>query len=198
MKIGILGGTFDPIHQGHLALARAAKKQFRLDKVLFIPAFIPPHKTSNRDLTPAPYRYRMVELAIREEPDFEISHAELDRPDISYTVDTLRALQKKYPKAELYLILGTDALRQFPTWHEPDEIRRLAGFLVAHREPEEALGTSEKGLKWIDMPVCPLSSSKIRQEIREGKSPGDALPEGVEDYIRRMKLYSGSQPCPSS
>ena len=203
MKIGILGGTFDPIHQGHLVLARTAKKQFQLDKILFVPAFIPPHKTSRRDLTPAPYRYRMVELAIRKEPDFEISHAELDRPDISYTVDTLRALQKKYPGAELFLILGVDALKQFPGWHEPEEIRRLAVFLVAPRDSGEKRSPEkgsllERDVKWIDMPICPLSSSKIRQEIREGKAVGDALPEGVEAYIRRMKLYSGNLPCPSS
>ena len=108
------------------------------------------------------------------------------------------SLRKKYARAEFFLILGTDVLRQFSEWREPDEIRRLAGLLVARREPGEVAVPVQKDLKWIDMPICFFSSSKIRQEIRDGKTIGAALPEGVEDYIRRMKLYSGGQPCTSS
>jgi len=189
MKIGILGGTFDPIHQGHLFLARIAKRQLGLDKILFIPAFIPPHKASRRDLTPAPYRHRMVEIAILGEQGFEISKVELDRPDISYTVDTLRLLKEQYPKAPFYLIMGTDTLKEISNWHKPDEIRKLATFLVASRQDQKEKGISRKGVVWIDMPVCPYSSSAIRELLHQGISPGAMLPPGVEDYIRSMKLY---------
>ncbi|HXV28613.1 MAG TPA: nicotinate-nucleotide adenylyltransferase [bacterium] len=189
MKVGILGGTFDPIHQGHLALGRCAQEQLGLDKILFIPAFIPPHKAGRHDLTPAPYRYRMVELAIAGEPAFEISPMELNRPDISYTVDTLRALKKKNPAAELYLILGEDALAEMEDWREPDEIRRLATLLVARREGKNLpFGPSEKKV-WLNMPVCPYSSSEIRRLIQDSKPVSSMLPAGVGDYIREMKLY---------
>src|SRR3989338_1455725 len=106
MKIGVLGGTFDPIHLGHLMLAGAAKNQYGLDKVVFVPAFIPPNKLNRRDITPAPYRYEMVRLAIQDIPGFEISDIELSRPDISYTVDTLRSFKQQFPDAEFYLIMG--------------------------------------------------------------------------------------------
>lgn len=203
MKIGILGGTFDPIHQGHLTLARAAQKQFGLDKVLFVPVFIPPHKSSRRDIVPAPYRYRMVELAIRHEPDFEISHAELDRPDISYTIDTLMTLKKLHSKDELFLILGSDAFLEFASWREPQEIRKLVHFLIAPRKEEDLKKGKirlpfEDGVSWVQMPICPISSSDIREKIRRGELLSGLLPATVEDYVRRMNLYQEGRSCPSS
>ena len=209
MKIGILGGTFDRIHEGHLTLARAAREQFSLGKILFIPAFIPPHKAARRDLTPAPYRYRMVELAIKGEPAFEISDVELNRPDVSYTVDTLRALKMKYPQAGLFLIVGSDTLAEIPHWREPEEIARLATILVArrfspHPVPLPLRGRGEAARRaslargrgegtdvhWIEMPGCPISSSAIREAIRQGRPlEKGVLPQDVEDYIRKMKLY---------
>ena len=188
MRIGILGGTFDPIHQGHLALARAAQKQFQLDKVLFVPAFIPPHKTKNSDMTPAPYRYRMTEMAILDESDFEISDIEFIRPEISYTVDTLRQFKKLYPDDDFFLILGADALAGMASWKEPGEIVKMAQLLAAKRA-----GTSAQEIKdvsWIDMPECPVSSSEIRESFKRGKEIGEIdLPAKVEQYIRKMKLY---------
>ena len=196
MKIGILGGTFDPVHRGHLLLARAAKDQAGLDLVLFIPAFIPPHKAERRDLTPAPYRYQMVELAIRNEPQFEISDLEFSRPELSYTVDTLRELKKLRPADEFYLILGADAASQISSWHEPDEIRRLAGILAVKR-PDTA-PFHDNGIRWLEMASCPVSSSGLRKQIEQGRldNPSD-LPNGVEDFIRSKKLYGGRL-CPSS
>ncbi len=191
MKIGILGGTFDPIHEGHLHLAEAAKKQFHLDKILFIPAFIPPHKARRRDMTPAPYRYRMVELAIREEPAFEISNVELNRPDLSYTADTLRDLRAKYPKDELFLILGRDTFREVPKWRRPVEIRKIVHFIVAPRgEDADAPYPWHEGVSELQMKLHPASSSEIREVLGKGHAlPPHWLPEAVLEYIQRMKLY---------
>ena len=191
MKIGILGGTFDPIHQGHIALAYAAKKEYGLDKVLFVPALIPPHKTARRDLTPAPYRYRMVEIALRPHLNFEVSDIEFSRAEVSYTVDTLKALKKKYPQDEFFLILGADSLAEISHWREADQIQKLARLLVAPRTHFEAKNASPN-VSWIPMPECPISSSEIRSQIAQGQFKDKAsLPEGVENYIHRMKLYQG-------
>ncbi len=189
MKLGIFGGTFDPIHAGHITLARHAQNQFHLDKILFIPAFIPPHKAANRMLTPAPYRYRMVEIAIAGNPYFEISSAELNRAELSYTVDTLRKLKEEHPLANLFLIVGEDSLSDFSTWRDPAEIKKMAGLLVAPREGSAHKFAADQTVQWIHMPVCPFSSSMIRKRIQEGSPVGDMLPPGVEDYIQTMHLY---------
>jgi nicotinate-nucleotide adenylyltransferase len=190
MKIGILGGTFDPIHEGHLALARCAKEQFQLDKVIFIPAFIPPHKMSQRDLTPAEYRYRMVEMAIAGEAGLEVSKMELDRPEVSYTVETLRELKKQYAGAQFFLILGTDSLAEISSWREPGEIMRMAKLLVGKREGAEHF-TFPKGpqVEWIQMPLFPFSSTEIRKRIREGEPVESMIPKAIQNYIRDRKLY---------
>jgi nicotinate-nucleotide adenylyltransferase len=192
MKIGIFGGTFDPIHTGHLKLAHAAMEQFGLQKVLFVPALTPPHKASRSDLTPAPFRYRMVEMAIQDEPRFEISDVEFNRPGTSYTVDTLREFKKKYPHDELYLILGEDSAADIPQWREPEEIGRLAR-LAAARRPGYLLPSEIPGLLRIEMPECPVSSSSIREQLsRQGNAGTAVLPEKVETYIRKMKLYGAA------
>lgn len=189
MKIGIFGGTFDPIHQGHMSLARSAKKQFNLDKIFFVPAFIPPHKSSKQDLTPAPYRYRMVELALRDQPEFEISDAEFNRPEVSYTVETLRLFKRKFPEADVYLVLGADSLAQIPSWKESGEIRKLANLLVARR-PGIEIPRDSKDIQWIEMPEIQISSSQLRERLAKGELfPGEILPEGVGEYITKMRLY---------
>ena len=193
MKTGILGGTFDPIHQGHLALARAARDQFSLDRVLFVPALIPPHKAARRDMTPAPYRYRMVELAMPGEKGFEISDVEFSRPEISYTADTLHTLKEKYPEDRLFLILGEDSLAEMPRWKEPDKIKELAALLAAKR-PGVAAVSYPDGVQWIQMPACSASSSAIREQIRKGGKAGPGLlPPEVEDYIHKMGLYNSGK-----
>lgn len=171
-------------------LARAAQKQFALDKVLFVPALIPPHKKTSRTMTPAPYRYRMVEMAIESEPAFEVSDVEFNRPEISYTVDTLRDLRKKYPGDKLYLILGEDSVSEMPSWREPEEITKMADFLVARR-PGYLLKAPFGNLEWIDMPLCPVSSSDIRVRISRGEAPAaGSLNPKVESYIKKMSLYA--------
>lgn len=198
MKIGILGGTFDPIHSGHLAIALAAKDQFHLDKVLFIPAFIPPHKVSKRDMTPAPYRYRMVELAIRGNPAFEVSDIELNRPDVSYTVETLRDLKTKYPKAELYLIIGADSLAEMAGWREPEEIKKMAVLLAAPREGYSRDNfPKDSRVQWIEMKEYPAASTQIRINLEKARRDKDEknLPLPVSDYIEKMKLYRSDSSC---
>ncbi len=188
MNTAILGGTFDPIHQGHLALARAAKKQFSLDRIFFVPAFIPPHKAGRRDMTPAPYRYRMTELAVHGEPGFEVSGIEFSRPEISYTIDTLHAFQQQFPEDRLFLILGEDSLAEMPQWKEPEQIKKIAGLLVAKRPGASAVLPG--GARWIKMPECPFSSSAIREQIRNGeKIAPEILPAQVEEYIHTKNLY---------
>ncbi|MBI3316546.1 MAG: nicotinate (nicotinamide) nucleotide adenylyltransferase [Candidatus Omnitrophica bacterium] len=190
MNIGILGGSFDPIHMGHIKLAGVAKEQFSLDKILFIPAFIPPHKSSRRDLTAAPYRYRMVELAIKNFPGYEISHVELDRPDISYTVDTLSTLKhQSSPRDIYYLILGADSLEELPQWKNPEAILKMATLLVAPR-PGSNKNPYPEHTQWIQMPFCLISSSEVRKVFERGeKVPQGFLNPEVENYIRRMGLY---------
>lgn len=187
MKTGIFGGTFDPIHTGHLELAHKALERFGLGRVLFIPARHPPHKQANSPIAPAPFRYRMVEMAIQDEPRFEISDVEFNRPEISYTVDTLRELRRKYPEDELYLIVGADSVKEMPTWREPEEIERLAKLIAARRPGFPA--DAAQGVNWIEMD-CPLSSSALRAALASGhEPPKGALPEKVAAYIRKMNLY---------
>ncbi len=191
MKIGILGGTFDPVHLGHLALARSAQSQFSLDQVLFIPVYAPPHK---RDVPPrasAKDRYEMVLLAINDEPFFGVSDLEIKRKGISYTSDTIAELEKQYPQAVFYLILGEDAFEGIDTWHKAQEIKKKVRFLVAQRNPndekEPAWGQAEQ----IRMPLCPVSASGIRKALSGGCEPVGQVPQAVLNYIRVHKLYEG-------
>lgn len=189
MKIGILGGTFDPVHKGHLEIAQKAKEQFSLSKVIFIPALIPPHKLERRDIAPAPYRLKMVQLAVLEDPAFEVSDMELNRADISYTVDTLQALKTLHPNDEFYLIVGADSLEGMPQWREPEKIAQMAQVAVAPRRKFVFPGNMNMKMLWIDMPLYDYSSSEIREKIRSGKSIRGMVPPAVENYIVDKKLY---------
>lgn len=190
MKTGILGGTFDPIHQGHLRLAEAARSQYGLNRILFVPALVSPHKAGKVETAPAPHRFRMVELAIKKFPEFELSDMELNRPGISYTVDTLRDLKKKYPKDEFYFILGSDAARGFSQWKEPEEIKKMVKLLVACR-PGFALPEKSGGFLYLEMPETDLSSSHLRERLAKKEKLGaEIMPSDVESYIREMGLYS--------
>jgi nicotinate-nucleotide adenylyltransferase len=196
MKIGILGGTFDPVHEGHLTLARAARKQFSLDKVLFIPASVPPHKQNIPSVTPAAFRYRMVELALRGEDRFEISDVEFRRQGPSYTCDTIERLKALYPGDEFFLILGEDNWANLAAWRNPENIRKSATLLVARRSSAGAreIQAPQEGVLWIDMPETPVAASRIRERIknRQALVPGE-LPAAVEEYIRRMNLYGEAE-----
>ncbi|MCW2277116.1 nicotinate-nucleotide adenylyltransferase [Heliophilum fasciatum] len=192
MRIGIMGGTFDPIHYGHLVTAEAAAEQFQLDTVLFVPAGQPPHKHA-RKVTDPWRRYYLTELAIQSNPRFCLSSIEIERSGMSYTIDTVRALQESYgPDADLYFITGADALLEIMTWHRIDELIRSCYFIAAYRpgyDPEElhrAIAEWQgRGGRFhlLEVPALAISSTDIRERRRQNRSIKYLLPEPVEQAI---------------
>lgn len=193
MKIGIFGGTFDPIHFGHLQLARNARVQFSLDKVIFVPAFQSPHKQDVPSITPAAHRYEMVRIAIESEPHCGLSDSELKRQGISYTFDTLIEFEKQYPGAEFFLILGKDAFEGLDAWHRAPELKQKVRFIVAKRENHGLPAVRDVRADWIQMPLCPISASGIRAALKRGESVDDYLSPKVLQYIRTNELYRKDQ-----
>jgi len=194
MKLGILGGTFDPIHTGHLAAAHAAIECEGLDRVLFIPSGDPPHR--DPAVASAADRLEMCRLATAGEKRFEVSDIEVRRGGKSYTVDTLKALKALHPDDQLCLILGWDAAQLFLTWREPAEIRKLSSVVVVTRPgtgPLTGAGLEEAGLGRSDS-VCErhtpdVSASELRDAIARGEPVGEWLPEAVARYIAAHRLY---------
>jgi nicotinate-nucleotide adenylyltransferase len=196
-RLGVFGGTFDPIHLAHLVLAEQAREQLRLDQVLFMPAFIPPHKMG-RTLSPPKVRLEMAELAVAGHPNFEVGDLELRRTGPSYTVDTLRTLREQHPSAELFLLLGGDSLADFPTWREPREILSLAKLGVMKREgsppPEQPTGWEAElaeRVTFIEAPLLAISGTDLRRRVSEGRSIRYFVPAAVEAFINANKLYQG-------
>lgn len=190
MKIGILGGSFDPIHHGHLALARESEKQFKLDKILFLPALLPPHKKGDPSLNPAPLRARMVELAILGKPNWELCDLELGRPGISYTVDTLRQLRRIYPSPhELFFIAGADSLQELKQWKEPEEILKLSEWIVAPRPFFPLPRKLPARVHRLQISPMAISASELRERIERGEAISEWVPEKVRDYMQRMNVY---------
>lgn len=185
-KIGVLGGSFDPVHHGHLLLARAALEELGLDQVLFVPAALSPHKTGTIPAT-AEDRLRMLELALAGEPGFRIALNELQRPAPSYTVDTLRELRKAHPSAEFHLLIGADNVEKFHTWREADALPALARIAVLDR----AAGAPAHAFPVVRRAVD-ISSTEIRRRASEGKSIRYLTPDPVCDYIQRRGLYRTS------
>lgn len=197
MRIGLLGGTFDPIHAGHLAAAKAAIDCEALDRVLFAPAAQPPHRPPA--VARAEQRLEMCRLAIAGESRFEVTDLELTRTGPSYTVDTLSELHRMYPGDELFLILGWDAARLFPTWRRPDEVRSLASIVVVGRPGSDAPGQADLepvGLGGDGVSICleptpDVSASEIRSAVGAGESITGKVPPSVEQYIAAHGLYAG-------
>ena len=197
-KIGIMGGTFDPIHNGHLVIAEAARHEYALDKVLFIPAGEPPHKESYL-ITNAEDRYNMVELAIEGNEKFEISPIEIQRPGPSYTVDTLSQLKNIYKESEFFIITGADAIVELLTWKETGRLASLCSFIAATRPGfdlkrlNDELKAFPQNLKRkivaMEVPGMAISSTDIRNRRGENKPISYLLPEKVEKYIFQENLY---------
>jgi nicotinate-nucleotide adenylyltransferase len=194
---GILGGTFDPIHHAHLAVAELARETFDLRRVLFIPAAQPPHKP-DRPITAAADRLAMVELAVAGNPAFEVSRLELERDGPSYTADTLAALRLAAPDERLALILSADAYAEFATWHEPARILELADLIVAARDgfppPDPELlprqfPSASAAVAFLDGPRIRLSASDIRRMAAAGRSVRYLVPDAVAAYIGDHGLY---------
>jgi nicotinate-nucleotide adenylyltransferase len=192
-RIGVFGGTFDPPHVAHLALAEWARVALRLDCVIFMPAARPPHKRHLR-ITSADDRVAMTRAAVRGNPVFRVSTLEVRRRGPSYTVDTVRALRRMHPGASFYLLIGEDSLREFHTWHEPDEILKLARLAVAGRPGARGRGGPAEGRRVVMLrnPVLQLSSSEIRARVRSGKSVRYLVPDAVVRHIEKRGLYTRS------
>ncbi len=194
MRLGVLGGTFDPVHIGHLLLGESAREQLSLDKVLFVPAGEPWRK-QGRQISVAEDRLAMLRLAVGGNQAFEVSTIEVDREGPSYTIDTLEALRSERPNDELFFIVGADALDDMPTWREPERIFELATVVVAGRpvdsDSERPVGPGIRadGISAIDMPSIALSSSEVRQRLAQGRTIRYMVPEAVEQYIREHRLY---------
>jgi len=190
-RLGLFGGTFDPPHLGHLALAEWARERLRLDRVVFVPAGDPPHKRA-RTVTPAATRLAMTELAIAGREGFEISRVELDRTGPSYTVDTLRTLASERPHARWYLLIGEDSLAELSTWRDPATVVRLATPVVARRagarsrRPARVFG---RRVVWLDDFAFDVSSSDVRARVRRGGAIRFLVPDVIERFIARRRLY---------
>ena len=189
MKIGILGGTFDPVHLGHLQLAQNARAQFLLDKVVFVPAYQSPHKRELPPRTSATDRYEMVRLAIEGTPFFELSDFEIAKKGISYSYDTLDEFEKEYPQSTFFLILGKDTFEGIDAWHRAAELKKKVRFLVAKRGAGEIGAPEGARVERIQMPLCPISASGIREAIEQGKNVDDHVPPKVLQFIRAHALY---------
>jgi nicotinate-nucleotide adenylyltransferase len=190
-SLGIFGGTFDPVHHGHLILAERACEELRLDTLLFIPAYIPPHKSAGRRIASPERRIEMLRLAIASNPRFRIEDHEIDREGISYTVETLRYLQGEHPDAALTLLIGADNARDFGTWHRPEEIVRMASVAVWERPGSELPREILPGIPFerIDAPLIEISSTEIRERVASGRSIRYLTPEPVVEYIYQHGLY---------
>ena len=200
MRLGLFGGSFDPVHYGHLLLAECCREQCRLDEVWFLPAAVPPHK-QDRPLSPAEARVEMLQLAIAGHEAFSVNRYEVDRGGVSYTVDTLRHVREEYPEGEPFLLVGADMLHDLPHWREADQICRLAIPVVVSRPgPGQPNFDCLAGLApperialvrhhEVDMPQIELSSKEIRRRAAEGLSIRYQTPRAVEKYIETHQLY---------
>lgn len=187
MKIGILGGTFNPIHIGHLILAEETREKLGLDKVIFVPAYLPPHKDSS-DIIAAVDRCRLVKLAIAANKYFSVSDIEIKRDGRSYTIDTLKEFKKMYSDDELYFIIGSDLLNYLDDWKDLAEIIKMVKFIVATR-PGYPLEKIPSYISTVAIRAVDVSAFEVRKCIRENRSFRYLVPEAVYNYIIKQKLY---------
>lgn len=200
MRLGVFGGSFDPVHFGHLLVAEFCREQCRLDQVQFVPAAMPPHKPHQALASPRA-RLEMLELAVGGHQAFSVSRLEIDRGGLSYTVDTLQQLHDEDPQRELFLLMGADALLDLPTWRQPQRICRLAWPVVVRRggfpEPDysplaalvEPVRLAEIQALQVEFPRIDLSSREIRRRVAAGRSIRYQTPRAVERYIETHGLY---------
>jgi len=212
MHIAIMGGTFNPIHLGHLRVAEEAREYLNIDKVIFIPTFIPPHKNNGSLISPED-RLEIARLAAKDNPDFQVSDMEIKRGGRSYTVETLQTLQKEMPDVELSFIVGTDLFNEITMWCEYERLFELTNFIVVARrgypvkkvdeilpnklakqftyDTAKNIYVHQKGktIAYLATTLMDISASQIRQRIKEGRSVRYLMPHNVERYIFEKKLY---------
>ncbi len=209
MRLGVFGGSFDPVHYGHLLLAECCREQCRLDAVWFLPAAVPPHKQAH-ELTPAEDRVAMLDLAIAAEPGFAVSRYEIDRGGVNYTVETLAHFQAEDPARELFFLMGAGMLRDLPNWRQPERICELAVPVVVRRPAFgpidfrclKTLARPERIEQMrscrVEMPQIEISSSDLRRRVAEGLSIRYQTPRAVEEYIKSHGLYRKAIPARGS
>jgi nicotinate-nucleotide adenylyltransferase len=194
-KIGVMGGTFDPIHNGHLVAASEVAHRFGLDEVIFVPTGRPWQKT-DRTVSRSEDRYLMTVVATASNPMFSVSRVDIDRPGPTYTADTLTDLHAEYPDAELYFITGADALAQILTWQRLDELFRLAHFVGVTR-PGYTLDDDhvpDGSVSLVEVPAMAISSTDCRRRVEGGRPVWYLVPDGVVQYISKRRLYRDEKP----
>nr|WP_194949924.1 nicotinate-nucleotide adenylyltransferase [Anoxybacillus flavithermus] len=184
-RVGILGGTFDPPHYGHLLIADDVRTELQLDEIWFMPNYIPPHK--DKQVTDHVHRVHMLRAAIANQPHFRVETIELERKERSYTYDTIVLLKQRYPDTMFYFIIGGDMVEYLPNWYRIDELVQLVQF-VGVKRPGYSLRTPYPIIE-VDVPTFAVSSSLIRERIQSGKSVTYLLPEAVQLYIKENRLY---------
>lgn len=200
MKIGIMGGTFDPIHNGHLMLGKEACKQFHLDLVWFMPNGRPPHKAWDSIQSDMNTRARMVELAIKEDPSFVLQDYEIKKQTVSYSYETMEHFASVYPKDQFYFIIGADSLRDIETWKHPERLLSTCTILAAYRDEwnnsdvmlERIAYLNHKYQAHIELlrtPLLEISSHELREKLKAGESISEYVPEQVEAFITKEGLY---------
>ena len=202
-RIGLMGGSFNPIHARHLEMARCALAEAELNRVLFLSTGNPPHK--HEGMADGEDRFEMTRLAVFGIPRFSASRMELDREGVIYTVDTLRLLKKQYPDADLLYIIGEDTMLDLPNWRTPDEVFRLCTFIVCCRSTGDLAAHPLYGeltargarMRFLSLPPCDISSTEIRRELSAGRFPKELSPQ-VTEYIRIMGLYGVPQSPPGA
>ncbi|MFC1621108.1 nicotinate-nucleotide adenylyltransferase [Candidatus Omnitrophota bacterium] len=191
MRIGILGGTFDPIHNGHIHLARELCKKLFLKKIIFIPTYIPPHKPNTR-ISSEIHRYNMVKLAVARSKKFELSDIELERKGKSYSVDTLRQLKKRYGKrTQLFFITGSDSLKDIDRWKDMRDILKLCTFVVVKR-PGFSMKNIDPRFLTLNINAKNISSSDMRRRIKNHQSIARLMPARVKNYAEKRGLYQAN------
>lgn len=199
MKIGIMGGTFDPIHNGHLALATYAAENFALDEVWFMPNGNPPHKDSEDIESLTKHRVEMVKLAIKQDTRFMLQLYEVERKEINYSYLTMEHFKQQYPEHHFYFIIGADSLFAFESWKCPDKLLQTCTLLAAYRDGMEESQMHEQiqylnekyhaDVRLINMPDVDISSTEIRDRLKQGETIQDMVPKNVFDYIEQHKLF---------
>lgn len=199
MRVGIFGGTFDPIHYGHLVAAEEARSILKLDKILIVPAGQPPHKTAH-PITPPDHRVAMVQLAIASNPAFVLSRVDLDRPGPHYSVDMVTRLRRELGPGDVFLIVGMDSLMDLPGWHEAERLMGLC-YIVGVNRPgytydltplEKAVPGISAHIQVLEAPQLEIASHELQDRVRRGLPIKYQLPDAVEEYIHRHKLYAST------
>ena len=189
LRVGVFGGTFDPVHIGHLVAASEVHSALALDRMLLVPADVQPFKQA-KEVTPAVHRLAMARLAVADDPRIEVSDVDVVRGAPTYAVDTLTDLSAEFPGAELFFVAGMDALARLDEWREPERLRSMATFVGVTR-PGYSLPPGEAGATLVEVPALPVSSTDVRSRVQRGQPVRYLVPGVVADYIQEHKLYRG-------